>query len=213
MQSKKIHWGSPQAKSALADAFAQNKAVLAESDTVWGLLTPAVPAGAKELDRLKKRRDKPYLVLMGSLEAVEQVAHFPPNGSYELAKKAWPGPITLLLPLLRVSQSLTCFVGQASKFSEAQSSDGLIGVRVPDHEPLRQSAHQYGGLFSTSANISGEPVSTKLEDIPESIRTEVGAIIYNDPNYTPHTQPSTIVDCSGKTLKIIRYGAVIVPIR
>jgi L-threonylcarbamoyladenylate synthase len=199
MQSKKIHWGSPQAKSALADAFAQNKAVLAESDTVWGLLTPAVPAGAKELDRLKKRRDKPYLVLMGSLEAVEQVAHFPSNGSYDLAKKAWPGPLTLLLPISR---------GEARRSQRRRR-----GVRVPDHEPLRHAAEHYGGLFSTSANISGEPVPTKLEDIPESIRTEVGAIIYNDPNYTPHTQPSTIVDCSGKTLKIIRQGAVIVPIR
>jgi L-threonylcarbamoyladenylate synthase len=198
MQSKKIYWGSPQSKQALAAAFAQNKAVLAESDTVWGLLIPAVSAGAKELDGLKYRRDKPYLVLMGSLEAVEQVAHFPPNGSYELAKKAWPGPLTLLLPLLRVSQSLTCFVGQATE---------IIGIRVPDHEPLRQAAAQYGGLFSTSANISGEPVPTRLEDIPASIRAEVGAIIYNDPNYTPHTQPSTIVDCSGETLKIIRHGA------
>jgi tRNA threonylcarbamoyl adenosine modification protein (Sua5/YciO/YrdC/YwlC family) len=192
MQNQKIYWGFPQAKSALAAAFDQNKAVLAESDTVWGLLIPAVPAGAKELDRLKKRRDKPYLVLMGSLEAVEQVAYFPPNGSYELAKKAWPGPLTLLLPIN----------------SEARRSQRRRrGVRVPDHEPLRQAAAQYGGLFSTSANISGEPVPTKFEDVPASIRAEVGAIIYNNPGYTPHSQPSTIVDCSGETLKIIRHGA------
>jgi len=193
--ASKNYWGTPEAEQALAAAFAQNKAVLAESDTVWGLLTPATKAGATELDRLKKRRDKPYLVLMGSLEAVEQVAQFPPNGSYELAKKGWPGPITLLLR------------AQEGKLIDAQSSEGLLGIRVPDHEPLRHAAEQYGGLFSTSANISGEPVPTSLEDIPASIRAEVGAIIYNDPNYKPHAQPSTIVDCSSETLQIIRHGA------
>jgi tRNA threonylcarbamoyl adenosine modification protein (Sua5/YciO/YrdC/YwlC family) len=186
MQGNRIYWGTSEAEHALEAAFAQNKAVLSESDTVWGLLIPALPAGAAELDRLKHRRDKPYLVLMGSLEAVEGVAQFPPNGSYELAKKAWPGPITLLL--------------EAKK-------EGLIGIRVPDHEPLRHVAEQYGGLFSTSANISGEPVPTNFEDIPISIRTAVGAIIHNDPGYKPYSQPSTIVDCSGEALKIIRHGA------
>jgi L-threonylcarbamoyladenylate synthase len=195
MQKQRIYWGSAEASEAVEAAFAAGKAVLAESDTVWGLLAPATKAGAQELDRLKKRRDKPYLVLMGSLEAVEAVAHFPSNGSLELAQKAWPGPLTLLIP------------EKLGKLPDALSLSGLVGIRVPDHESLRRAAAVYNGLFSTSANISGEPVPSRLEDIPVSIRAEVGTIIYNDPSYTSQTQPSTIVDCSGLELKVIRHGA------
>ena len=49
MQNKKIYWSSPQAEEALDVAFAQKKAVLAESDTIWGLFCPTFPAGVKEL--------------------------------------------------------------------------------------------------------------------------------------------------------------------
>lgn len=195
MEVQKVIWGSPEATKALAEAFARGLAVLAESDTVWGLLTPALQAGAAELDRLKLRRDKPYLVLMGSLTEVERVVVFPANGSYALAKAGWPAPLTLLLP------------ARQGQLLDAQSETGVVGIRVPDHEPLRRVAQQFGGLFSTSANISGQPVPTTLAEIPVSIRQEVGAIIHNDPAYVPHTQPSTIVDCSGSVLKVVRQGA------
>lgn len=195
MDTQKIFWGSPEARDALSASFAHGLAVLAESDTVWGLLTPALRTGAIELDRLKKRRDKPYLVLMGSLAEVENAVVFPNNGSYGLAHKCWPGPITLLLP-----------AGEGSLL-DARSEIGTVGIRVPDHEPLRRAAQLYGGLFSTSANISGQPVPTTFAEIPESIRNGVGAIIYNNPNYTPQPQPSTIVDCSGAVLKVVRQGA------
>ncbi len=195
MQKKRLYWGSPEAERGLTEAFKEGKAVLAGSDTVWGLLAPATKEGALELDRLKKRRDKPYLVLMGSLDAVQKGAQFPQNGSNELAHKAWPGPLTLLLPAL------------SGHLTDAQSPAGVVGVRVPDHEPLRQAAERFGGLFSTSANISGEPVPTRFEDIPEYIRHSVGVLIYNDENYKPYVQPSTIIDGTGMELKIIRHGA------
>lgn len=195
MQKKKLYWGSREASEILNAVFNEGRAVLAESDTVWGLLTPATKEGAMELDKLKKRRDKPYLVLMGSIESAQEGVAFPANGSYELAQKAWPGPLTLLLP------------ARTGALIDAQSSAGVVGVRVPDHGPLRRAAKQFGGLFSTSANISGEPVPTQFPDIPESIRQGVGAIIYNDPEYVPQVQPSTIIDCTGTELKVIRHGA------
>lgn len=195
MHNDRLYWGSAEANAVLADVFNAGKAVLAGSDTVWGLLAPATKEGALELDRLKKRREKPYLVLIGSLDAAKEGVLFPQNGSYELAHKAWPGPLTVLLPAL------------SGHFTDAQSPAGVVGVRVPDHGPLRLAALQFGALFSTSANISGEPVPTRFEDIPESIRSNVGAVIYNDENYRPYAQPSTIIDGTGMELKIIRHGA------
>jgi len=195
MRETKLFWSSPTAEKALDVAFSQGLAVLAESDTIWGLLTPTTKAGAAELDTLKKRRDKPYLVLIGSLGLAEKLLFFPDNGSYALAQKGWPGPLTLLCPSKR------------GMLEDAQSPAGIVGIRVPNHEPLRNAAKKYGGLFSTSANISGEPVPITFDTISESIRARVGAIIYNDPSYIPQTKPSTIVDCSGNVLKIVRQGA------
>ena len=198
MSPKKLFWNSPEAEAAIAASFGRSLAVLAQSDTVWGLLVPATQEGAGQLDKIKKRRDKPYLVLMGSVKAVEKVVLFPSNGSYALAQKGWPGPLTLLLP------------AREGMLSDAQSPVGVVGVRVPDHAFLRKAAERYGALFSTSANISGEPVPTTLEAISESIVFGVGAIIYNNPNYISHAQPSTIVDCTGDQLTVVRQGAFVI---
>ncbi len=198
MVREKLFWGSPEAEDAINSSFAQSLAVLAQSDTVWGLLAPATQEGASQLDRLKKRRDKPYLVLMGSLQTVERFVLFPPNGSYALALKGWPGPLTLLLP------------GRVGMLTDAQSTIGVVGVRVPNHQALRKVAEQYSAVFSTSANRAGEPVPMTVEAISESIVSGVGAIIYNDRHYIPHAQPSTIVDCTGKELMVVRQGAYII---
>ena len=189
------YWGTLRANSAINEAYAQGKAILAESDTIWGLFIPVTKAGAFTLDNLKKRRDKPYLVIMDCIASVNTIALFPDNGSYALAQTGWPGPLTLLLPAYQ------------GILDAAQSPLGVMGVRVPDHEPLRIWAAKYGGLFSTSANLSGEPIPSTYKDINASIGNAVGAVIYNNFVYKPYTQPSTIVDCTGPELKVIRHGA------
>lgn len=192
---KKIYWGSPETNSLIKEAFLSGKALLAESDTIWGLFIPATAEGAHVLDRLKKRRDKPYLVIMDSVPAVEKVVLFPENGCHKLALQGWPGPLTLLLP------------ANKGELVDAQSAVGVVGIRVPDHPLLRVLAKEYGGLFSTSANISGEPVPITYEQVDPLIRDAVGVVIYNDPDYIPCLQASTIVDCTGTTLKVVRHGA------
>jgi len=190
------YWGTPEADQAIQTAFLAHKAILAESDTIWGLFSPISAWGAAELDRLKERRDKPYLVIMDSVESAFEKIILQENGTLPLIKQFWPGPLTILVH------------ARQNMLHEARSIENVIGIRVPAHIPLRACARIYGGLFSTSANISGQPVPTTFDEIPASIRTTVGATIYNAPDYHATTEPSTIIDCTGTALKIIRHGAI-----
>lgn len=192
---RRLYWGSSEAMHAVYAAFATKKAVLAESDTVWGLLTPAITAGAAALDRLKERRDKPYLVLMDSSDKACDYVILSASAEC-LVEQFWPGPLTVL-----------CHA-RSGQLHEARSPKGIVGIRVPDHPPLQELAKRYNGLFSTSANISGEPVPNTYYDIPVAIREGVGAIIHNDPAHKPSNLPSTIIDCTGETPKIVREGAI-----
>lgn len=190
----RYYWGTLPAKQVLKAAFEAHKAILAESDTIWGLFTPVCRWGAAELDKLKGRRDKPYLVIMDSLESVLKTVILS-DRAQALVTQFWPGPLTILAR------------ARAGELEDATSS-GIIGIRVPAHEALRAAAHAYGGLFSTSANLTGEPTPTTIETIPDTIRTAVGAVLYNAPSYKTATTPSTIVDCTGDTIKIVRHGAL-----
>jgi tRNA threonylcarbamoyl adenosine modification protein (Sua5/YciO/YrdC/YwlC family) len=191
----KLYWGTAAAEQAAATAFALGKAILAESDTIWGLLTPAEKAGVEELDRLKGRHDKPYLVLMDSPNVVINEVILS-DVAQRLIKRFWPGPLTILCK------------ARPGHLVAAQSVHGVVGIRVPDHLPLRQLAGHYGGLFSTSANLAGSPAPVFYNDIPTSIRMAVGATIHNDRAYKANPLPSTIVDCTEVTPKIMREGAI-----
>jgi L-threonylcarbamoyladenylate synthase len=191
----RYYWGSPEGHQAIQETFRLGQAILAESDTVWGLFAPATIVGAAMLDQLKRRRDKPYLVIMDSINTAAKAVYFPQNGSYALAQAGWPGPLTLLCPALE------------NQLLDAQSAVGVVGIRVPDHDYLRQLAALYGGFFSTSANISGELIPLSYDHIDPSIKEGVGVVIYNQSDYKPSLQPSTIVDCTGSELRIVRHGA------
>jgi L-threonylcarbamoyladenylate synthase len=188
-------WGSSEAYHVIKKTFEAGKAILAESDTVWGLFIPATQAGALVLDRLKRRRDKPYLVIIDSLESAQRMVVFADNGSLTLAQKGWPGPLTLLCK------------AREGQLIDAQHTSGVVGVRVPNHKPMCELAQEYGGLFSTSANISGQLGPISYDQIDSSILHSVGAMVYNDVMYKSSLIPTTIVDCTGTELKVVRQGA------
>ncbi len=197
-----MSWKSDDDIAAIAALIAQNKVVLGSSDTVLGLLAAANNLGHTALDHVKQRNEKPYLMLAVSQEqALNMVGLFKStqmesfdklktNGVIQrLMEHFWPGPMTLVLP--------------------AQSNFGspTIAVRVPRHEGLLKLLAITGPLYSTSANISGQPIPERLEDVDPAIISAVAAIINGDGKHYP-VIPSTIVDCSGDEIKILREGAI-----
>ncbi|HWH23730.1 MAG TPA: Sua5/YciO/YrdC/YwlC family protein, partial [Candidatus Limnocylindria bacterium] len=87
-----------------------------------------------------------------------------------------------------------------------RSRDGVVGLRLPDHAVPRALARMLGPIAASSANISGEPDATTAERVIASLGDAVALVIDDGP--VRGGVPSTVVDCSGGTVMVLREGAL-----
>jgi tRNA threonylcarbamoyl adenosine modification protein (Sua5/YciO/YrdC/YwlC family) len=111
-----------------------------------------------------------------------------------IMKKYWPGPLTII------------FKAKASVPDYMKGHDGTIAFRIPCHEKIRSLVAKTGPLFSTSANLTQEPVPNKFEDISDIISENVECFVGT--NQEINIQPSTIIDCSSGKLIMVREGSL-----
>ena len=64
------------------------------------------------------------------------------------------------------------------------------------------------GLFSTSANKSGDLVPGCVDDVHDDIKQSVAYFVMNEKNGKPNDLPSTILDCTGEKIIVVREGAL-----
>jgi len=87
-----------------------------------------------------------------------------------------------------------------------QSEEGTVALRVPDHPQLLALLQKFDGLFSTSANSAGAPVPQLIEEVENEIMQMVDGVVL-DKNEKKENVPSTILDCTGDRIKVVRQGA------
>lgn len=113
---------------------------------------------------------------------------------YKLMKKTLPGPFTYIL-------------NASNKVPKIfQSRKKTIGIRVPDNLITRQLVEEYGNpLISTSVYDEDEILeyTTDPELIHEKYNNLVDVVI--DGGYGDN-MASTVVDCTGETIEILRQG-------
>ena len=100
----------------------------------------------QRIARIKCRPgNKPFPWIVASFAMAEKYGVFSPAAK-KLAKKYWPGPLTLILPLKSPLPNLA--VGQLSN---------TIAIRVPSHPVARTLSRVIGRpIIATSANLSGK---------------------------------------------------------
>lgn len=190
-----LTWKSHKIDNVFKTKLKDNKAFLCSTDTVLGLMTPVSQSGKDALDAIKKRNDKPYLIIIGSLSQLEYFIEKDLKDSMETVfNKIWPGPITLILP---AKKGLPTF---------CTSKEKTVAIRLPDHQGLQKAALYYDGVFSTSANVHGFPIPESIDQVDPLIMQHVATIITDTP-INKSTTASTIVDCSKKPYIIVREGA------
>lgn len=126
----------------------------------------------------------------------------------DLARRFWPGPLTVLLPAIQLAP-------------RAVNSRGLAAIRIDANPLARHLALLAGGvLTASSANISGRPSAASLEDLDPQLlmRLEnLGDMALVLPACGPWCEPagglpSTIVEVLPKTndngLRVLRAGAI-----
>jgi L-threonylcarbamoyladenylate synthase len=175
---------SPGAVEEAAAALARGELVAFPTDTVYGL-----SAGHEHVRKLYGAKDRPkekrIPVLLSDIGNLDASAIVTPIAR-ALAQRFWPGPLTLVLVAPR---------------------RGTMAFRVPDHPLARRLiAASGGGLPVTSANRSGEPDALTAQEVIAQLDGRIALVL--DGGTTPGGVSSTIVDCTGDQVKILRQGAI-----
>jgi L-threonylcarbamoyladenylate synthase len=169
--------------------------VACPTETFVGLLADALDARAVERVWSLKQRDpkQPIGVLLPDLAALDQVARQVPQRVRELAARHWPGPLTLLVPVL-------------PGLPAALSKDGKIGVRVPGPSPALELVRAFGGpLTATSANLSGQPATRTADEVRAAFPRGLDAIVEGE---APGGLASSVIDVTGPTPVVVRAGPI-----
>ena len=189
---------------AAAAALKAGHLVAFPTETVYGLGANAEDesAVAKIYSAKGRPADHPLIVHIASDRYLNFWAQSIPDYAIELAKKYWPGPMTLIL---KRSAAAKDFVtgGQDS-----------VGLRVPAHpvalELLEAFAELGGkGIAAPSANRFGKVSPTKAS----AVREELGGVLGSndfilDGGDSMVGIESTIIDCTSAAPRILRPGAI-----
>jgi L-threonylcarbamoyladenylate synthase len=167
------------------------------TDTVYGVGAHAwLPGAVKQLYAAKQRpRDKAIPLLIAGVETLPEVAIEIPQAAFLLARRYWPGALTLVLRRdPRVPDAVT-------------SGQETVAVRAPDH-PVTQAliAALDAPLAATSANLSGQPAPDTAQGVLAQLETRIDLIL--DGGTCPAGIASTIVDLTLTPPAILREGGI-----
>jgi len=188
--------GNEVAEDAIA-ALRSGRPVVLPTDTVYGLAAnPYTEESVRRAYRLKGRDDRQPSALVASdvdmlLECLPELR----SRVGPILRALLPGPLTLVVP------------NPARRFRWLTGSRAdTIGVRVPRlPEPAAEVLSHAGAVMATSANLPGGPNPARLEDVPAQILE--GCAVAIDGGDLPGV-PSTVIDLTGESPKVLREGAV-----
>ena len=151
-----------------ADIIKNGGLVAFPTETVYGLGANALmEEAAKKIYAAKGRpRDNPLIVHISKVEDVWHIAKRIPHIFYELAKKFWPGPMTLVLKKKEIVPDAT--------------SGGLdtVAIRLPENNIARSLIEVAGvPVAAPSANTSGRPSPTRASHVFEDMNGRIDMII------------------------------------
>lgn len=191
----------PMGDEAIAEAarlVLGGEPVAVPTETVYGLAADATnPKAVARIYEAKGRPAfNPLIVHVPDLAGAERVGRFN-DQARELARKYWPGPLTLVVPLRDDS-------GIASIVTAGLPT---IALRVPAH-PVMQSLLKACGrpLAAPSANASGLISPTRASHVLASLGGRIPLVI--DGGATQRGIESTIVAATDGTLRLLRRGPI-----
>lgn len=165
------------------------------TDTVYGV--GALVFDEKAVESIYTAKDRPVEkaipVLIGESDHLTQVAEEIPLFAAKLIARFWPGPLTVLVP-------------KKPSLPPVVSANPAVGVRIPDHEVARALLRLSGPLAVTSANRSSQPSPTTAQEVLEQLGGRIALIL--DGGRTPGGIPSTLVDCTGQEIQVLREGPI-----
>ena len=143
--------------------------------------------------RLKRMdKHKPLSFIFTTISDINDYARNISDDAYKIMKKAFPGPYT--------------FIFKASKLvpKVVVTNQKTVGVRIPDNNIAIEIVKALGRpLLATSVSNHDGNYIVEPKDLEKIYRNEVDLVIDCGPKIS---SPSTVVDMTGDTFRVIREG-------
>jgi L-threonylcarbamoyladenylate synthase len=177
-----------------ASIVRQGGVIVFPTDTVYGIgCDPYNDSAVARIFEIKGRpEDKAVPVLAASLKDAEKMVDLGSAGK-ALARKFWPGTLTLVAPLVDDRVSGRILAGRDN-----------LAIRVPANKCLQDLLSICRYLVGTSANLSGKPSPKSAQEVALS---GYDALLVNRGDFVSGME-STIVDITSSVPRIIRRGAI-----
>ena len=180
-----------------SELIKQGKIVIFPTETVYGIGTNGLNGNAvKRLYEVKQRPlNKPISLLISNMEMVDLIAKDITETEYKIMKNFFPGPLTIILKKKDIVPDIVT------------AGQDTVGVRMPRGEVARKLVELAGvPIAAPSANISGEPSGTNLQEIMKHFDGKVDYCI--DGGNSELGLASTIVKVIDGEPIILRQGSI-----
>jgi L-threonylcarbamoyladenylate synthase len=184
-----------QAISQAIKYLKSSKLVIYPTDTAYGIAADvASPKAIKNLLRFKgHRQNKPISIAVADQPMAKQYVDLN-STACNLYDHFLPGPLTVISKLR----------------AEALSKRNTLAIRIPNYPWTLKLIKQFGRpITATSANPSGQKTPYSVKEIFPYIQNTIYDILVLDAGQLPKILPSTIIDTTLKSPKIIRYGSLL----
>jgi len=184
----------------------ENGLVVFPTETVYGVgCRVDRPKAVDRLRKLKGRSgEKAFTVHVADMTAADRVVPGLHGMAKRMMRKAWPGPLTLILPVENPSLSaLVTEIGEG--VIKAMYYDNLVGLRCPGDRVSQLMLQQLPvPVVAASANLAGQPAAVEGQDVHRELMDQVELLI--DAGPTQYRKASTIVNVDGEGVEIHREG-------
>jgi len=175
----------------------QGGMVVVPTRHLYGLAVDALnPPAIERVFAVKQRPlDQPLLILVAVRDDVRKYAQAIDAKAEGLMDAFWPGRLTVIVEARPILPPLLT------------GGTGRVGIRLTGHPVCRALVRTFGRpLTATSANLSGQPGCSRIEDLHPAIAAAADFILDAGP-----LKPgigSTVVDVQPAAVQVLREGAV-----
>ena len=185
-------------KIAAAAAILKNGGLLGiPTETVYGLAANAMDekAVARIFEAKGRPQDNPLILTVSGQQWLPRYCQDIPPLAYVLARKFWPGPLTMVLKRGKVVPDIIT------------AGMDTVAVRCPDH-PVTLAIIREAGIpvAAPSANTSGRPSCTTAQDVLEDMNGKIEGVVDGGP-CTVGVE-STILDLTVTPPRLLRPGGL-----
>lgn len=187
----------PRRLKQVLDVLERDGVVVVPTDTVYSFACRlGSTKGLERIARLKgvKPEKAPFSLACADLSQLSVYSKPVTNDVFKLMRRVLPGPYTFILTA----------TAQVPKWFRGNKK--TIGIRVPDHGSLQAIVQALGSPLVVSSVHDEDDVveyTTDPELIAERFGQQVDAVVDGG---IGALEGSTVIDCTGQTIEVIREG-------